>query len=122
MTTLREINQQFKLGKLPECLDFSFKQPDAIDWTKVSYNTFYKSPEFWLNKFDNPTALLNLPGGTEIIQSLIDNAKTPLEEMEDLQNIGTSFTYVNINIYTENIDDGLDKSTETSEPTHCFQE
>ena len=113
MTSLREINQQFQLGKLPECLNFSFKQPDEIDWRKVAYNTYYKSPDFWLNKFDNPTAFLNLPAGAEIIQSMIDNSTTPLEEITERQNI---------NICSININDGLDKSANTAESTHCIKE
>jgi len=113
MTSLSEINQQFQLGKLPDCLNFSLKQPDEIDWKKVAYNTYYKSPEFWLNKFDNPTAFLNLPAGAEIIQSMIENSTTPLEEMTERQNI---------NISSMNINDGLDKSTSTAEPTHRIKE
>ena len=75
-----KLNEKLRLGELPDELNFTSSVPD-LDIEKVRYNTFYKSPEFWLHKFENPQAFLNLPGSENIIQSLIENSKTPLEEM-----------------------------------------
>jgi hypothetical protein len=76
-----KINEKLKLGELPDELNFTSSVIPDLDIEKVRYNTFYKSPEFWLHKFENPIAFLNLPGSENIIQSLIENSQTPLEEM-----------------------------------------
>ena len=85
MESISDINIQFKLGKLPECLNFAPRQRDEIDWGKVAYNAFYKSPEFQLSKITNPTAFLNMPAGREIIEAMAANTHSPLEEMNDRQ-------------------------------------
>ena len=85
MSSIRELNTQFQLGQLPDALNYAPKVYCEISIDKLRYNSYYKSPEFFLNKFENPTALLNLPGGIDIIQSLIENSKTPLEEILELQ-------------------------------------
>lgn len=100
MSSIRELNAQLKLGQLPDALNYAPKQNVEIGFDKIRYNSYYKSPEFWLNKFENPTALLNLAGGVDIIKSIMDNSRTPLEEMTELQNKEIS---------TYNIEDGLDK-------------
>ena len=76
-----KINEKLRLGELPDELNFTASLTPDLDLEKLRYNTFYKSPEFWLHKFENPQAFLNLPGSENIIQSLIENSKTPLEEM-----------------------------------------
>ena len=76
-----KLNEKLRFGELPDELNFTASFVPDLDIEKVRYNTFYKSPEFWLHKFENPKAFLNLPGSENIIQSLIENSKTPLEEM-----------------------------------------
>jgi hypothetical protein len=68
---------------LPNELNFSIAQPD-IDWSKVQYNTFYKSFELHKNKY--PEGFDNLPAFEKII-SECENAKTPLEEIIKRQEI-----------------------------------
>ena len=82
MTTelIRKFNKMFSEGQLPEEFDFSIKPTDNIDWSKVKYNTFYKEPEFYINRF--PSGFRDLPGFDKIIDKMVDNALTPLEEME----------------------------------------
>ena len=80
---IKRINHDLWNGVLPVELDFSLKQLEEIDWKKVSYNTFYKSPEFFINKF--PPGFENLPGVDKMLDVMIENAKTPLEEMEERQ-------------------------------------
>ena len=76
-----KINEKLRLGELPDELNFTASLIPDLDLEKLRYNTFYKSPEFWLHKFENPIAFLNLPASEKIIQSLIENSQTPLEEM-----------------------------------------
>ena len=78
MTTL---NEKLRLGILPDELNFTASFFPDLDMDKVRYNTFYKSPEFWLHKFENPIAFLNLPASEKILESMIENSSTPLEEM-----------------------------------------
>jgi hypothetical protein len=78
----RKIVEMINRGLLPDELNFTEKPPqEPIDLEKLRYNTFYKSPEFWLNKFENPNAFLNMSGSNQIIDMFIANSKTPLEEI-----------------------------------------
>ena len=83
----RGLNEKLRLGVLPDELNFTASFVPDLDMDKVRYNTFYKSPEFWLHKFENPTAFLNLPASEIILESMIENATTPLEEMISRANI-----------------------------------
>ena len=93
-----KLNEKLRLGELPDELNFTSSVPD-LDIEKVRYNTFYKSPEFWLHKFENPIAFLNLPGSESIIESLIENSHSPLEEM-----ISRSTVYEHIEQQCEELD------------------
>ena len=83
MTTelIKKFNQLFKDGIIPDELSFSIKeeQDDNFDWQKVRYNTFYKQPEFFWDKF--PEGFENIPGFHKIIDKMVDNALDPLEEI-----------------------------------------
>lgn len=85
MESVSDINIQLMLGKLPDCLNFAPRQRDEIDLEKLSYNVFYKSPEFQLSRISNPIAFLNMPAGKEIIEAMAENARSPLEEILDRQ-------------------------------------
>ena len=78
---LRKINEQFAQGILPPELNFTGIINDNIDWEKVKYNAFYRSPEYFLNQF--PPGFENLPGADKIIDEMILNSKSPLEEMKE---------------------------------------
>jgi hypothetical protein len=82
MTTelIRKFNKMFSEGELPQEFDFTIKPAENIDWSKVKYNTFYKEPEFYINRF--PSGFRDLAGFDKIIDKMVDNALTPLEEME----------------------------------------
>ena len=78
--TLTRIIKQLKNGELPPELNFTNKEQEEIDWSKVQYNAFYKSPSFFESKF--PEGLVdNLPGFDKVIESMAENAQSPLEEM-----------------------------------------
>ena len=85
--SLAEINKQLKLGKCPDCLNFGIRYKTEVDFDKLKYNSLYTEESYWLNKWENPQALLNLPGGIDIIKRIAQSAKSPLEEMEEKQNI-----------------------------------
>ena len=80
---LRQINRCFQNGVLPSLLNYTIQPKDAIDWDKVRYNAFYKSPDFLLNKF--PAGFENLPASDILIDKMISTMKSPLEEMEERQ-------------------------------------
>jgi hypothetical protein len=78
--TLTRIIKQLKNGELPPELNFTNKEQEEIDWSKVQYNAFYKSPSFFESKFPEGLAD-NLPGFDKVIESMACNAQSPLEEM-----------------------------------------
>jgi hypothetical protein len=79
MSDINEINDSFKQGILPDCLNFSLPSVDAFDWEKVKYNTFYKSYEFAEKKF--PKGYENIPGFDKVIELCIPKM-TPVEEIK----------------------------------------
>ena len=82
---IKRINNLLKNNIIPVELDFvNMSHNDPIDWEKVAYNTFYKTPEYFINKF--PPGLESLPGWEQIVDKMISNTKSPLEEMENRQN------------------------------------
>ena len=74
-------------GICPAELNFSGNKEDVIDWYKVRYNTFFKSNEYFENKF--PAELQNLPAFDKIIDLIVDKNKdnSPLKEITEKQNI-----------------------------------
>ena len=78
---IKKILEQLDRGILPPELDFNHKEETEDFWEKVRYNTFYKDPYYFVNKFPNPKAFLNLPGAADIVIDMAENAKSPLEEI-----------------------------------------
>jgi hypothetical protein len=74
-------------GICPAELNFSGNKEDVIDWDKVRYNTFFRSNEYFEDKF--PTELQNLPAFDKIIDLIVDKNKdnSPLKEITEKQNI-----------------------------------
>jgi chemotaxis protein CheY-P-specific phosphatase CheC len=83
----QNILKQLDNGILPKELDFNSPDDTTEEeyWAKIQYNTFYKNPYYFINKFPNPTAFMNLPAAEEIINEMIEHAKTPLEEILERQ-------------------------------------
>ena len=67
-------------GFLPICLNYSNGMNEPIDWQKVAYNTFYKTPDFFESKF--PPGFSRLPGGDKILDLMAKKAKSPLDEIK----------------------------------------
>jgi hypothetical protein len=80
-----EINESFNNGIVPIQFDFSEKINEDIDWSKVKYNTFYKEPDFLISRF--PSGFKELAGFDKIIDTMLENVKSPLEEMEERSKI-----------------------------------
>ena len=96
---IKKLNYLFENGMLPQEFNYDISKPEIVDWSKVQYNTFYKSQEYHVGKF--PNGFQNLPGYDKIINNIILNAKSPLEEIITRQNI----------IYVEDINEGNSSST-----------
>jgi hypothetical protein len=88
---INEINNDFKMGDLPACFNYKPKKLDEVDFSKLQYNSYYKSPEFMLSKFSNPTAFLNMAGGLQILELMAENSPCPLEAMIERQRFSQSF-------------------------------
>ena len=93
MSSFADILRKLEQGELPEELDFRKKeQNEELDWSKIQYNTFYKSDEYILERFPNSMAFQNLPGSNLFLDEIRNNITTPLQEIEERQkgNISTS--------------------------------
>ena len=73
---------ELELGIVPEKFDFRIKLKEDLDFSKVQYNSIYKSPLFYLNRMPNPQAFLNLPFnvGIDILNEIAEKSLSPLEE------------------------------------------
>lgn len=94
-SNINKVIEELEMGILPVELTFNQEQifnEELI--SKIQYNAFYKTFDYWADKF--PTGFLNLPGSEKIINHIKDNAITPLEELNKRSNN---------NISHNNIDD-----------------
>jgi hypothetical protein len=67
------INKAMEMGILPDSLNYGcgFKVNDStVDWSKVQYNTFYKTPEYFEKRFH--PCLKNLPGFDTVLESIVE--------------------------------------------------
>ena len=80
---IKKINQDLEQGKLPDCLNFVDEPKEKFDWRMVKYNTFYKDREYIIGQF--PKGFETLPAFDKIIDEIIENIDSPLEEMERRQ-------------------------------------
>ena len=80
---IRDILKDLDIGILPNELDFTKKEvEEKIDVNKIKYNAFYKDYNYFDKKFHG---LQNYPGYDEYINHLVENTKTPLEELEEIK-------------------------------------
>jgi len=78
---------------LPSQLDYNLNPVINYDVNKIQYNSYYKSFEFFDSKF--PSGFENMPGYYNIINEIKNNAKTPLDEMNDRLNLSYSIDITN---------------------------
>jgi hypothetical protein len=80
---LKDILNDLDNGILPAELDFSQKQnEEQIDINKIKYNAFYRDYNYFDKKFNG---LQNYPGYDDYINYLVENSKTPLEQLEEIK-------------------------------------
>lgn len=78
-----QIIQQLNAGILPDELNYTNeKHFEGLDVAKLQYNAFYRSYDFYLNKF--PKGMENLPGFEKVIEYIqeINADNSPLKEIE----------------------------------------
>lgn len=74
-----EINQAFAMGYIPPKLNYAVHPVEEIDWSKVQYNSFYKTYDFAHSKF--PAGCDSIKGFENVIKACIPKI-SPLEEIE----------------------------------------
>lgn len=80
-----KVELEFEQDNIPFELDYRLpevKQVDSyynmeLDFGKVNYNEYYRSPEFFNGKFSGDPS--NIPGWNKIIEEMARNAKYPIE-------------------------------------------
>lgn len=85
--SIRELNEQFNKGILPDELNFGIQKEFVLDINKIKYNAFYRSYDFYESKF--PKGYESIPGFDNIISYMAkkadDKKKSPLDELEQLE-------------------------------------
>jgi len=79
MQNIRDLNNDLANGILPDSLFFGKKEIKPIDWAKVQYNTFYRNPDYFKNKFHKGLDQILPP---EVFEKMAERAMSPAEEME----------------------------------------
>jgi hypothetical protein len=78
-----QLIQQINAGILPDALNYTGeKQFEGVDVAKLQYNAFYRSYDFYINKF--PKGMENLPGFEKVIEHIQEknSDNSPLKEIE----------------------------------------
>lgn len=78
--TSKNVMQELQNGDLPSELDYRPQGTVEIDWSQVYYNTFMKTPEYFESKF--PSGMVGIPGFSKVLETMAENALSPLEAME----------------------------------------
>ena len=85
---IKSINDSFINGFIPNCLFYntSAEYNMSIDISKIQYNNYYQSYEFFESKF--PKGYDNIIGFSDVIECMATNAKlkniNPLDEINFL--------------------------------------
>ena len=86
---IKSINNSFNNGFIPNYLfynTFPSEYNMSIDISKIQYNTYYQSYEFFESKF--PKGYDNIIGFSDVIENMATNAKlkniNPLDEINNL--------------------------------------
>lgn len=86
MSNIKELNNSLKAGFLPDELNYSLERPNnAVDISKLQYNAFYRSYDFFMNKY--PKGIDSIPGFTDYIDYVVQTKaeNTPLKELNDIK-------------------------------------
>jgi hypothetical protein len=79
MQNIRDLNKDLSNGVLPDSLFFGKKEVQPLDWEKVQYNTFFRNPDYFKNKFHKGLDQILPP---EFFDKMAERAMTPAEEMD----------------------------------------
>ena len=121
MNLMKRMNEMLKQGILPPELDFGNQENGEIDWNMVRYNTFYKTPEFVLERFPNSEAFLNLPGGLDILSEMAEKMTTPLDEIEERRKVSDKVIVAEEKESHELVDKSVPSNNEESESTRLVE-
>ena len=75
------ILKEFNNNILPAEFNFNTEVQPELDWSKVKYNTFYKTNEYYESIL--PSQLKKMPGYDLMLEYLVNNSLTPLEEINN---------------------------------------
>jgi hypothetical protein len=76
-----KFNKLLQQGICPAELNFSKKEKEPLDMSKLQYNAFYRTYEYHLSKIPKP--LHKIPGIEKLVQIRMDNYTESLEENID---------------------------------------
>lgn len=81
MSDIKTIVKSLEQGICPPEFNFRINKCNEIDWQKVRYNTFFRSHEFFEEKF--PQGFENIPGFDKIVNSIVEKNQdnSPLKEI-----------------------------------------
>jgi len=87
--SIKEILKNLDNGILPDALNYSINaNNDKIDISKLQYNAFYRSYDFYASKY--PKGMVeNLPGFDKVLDYIVELKKdtTPIKELEEILKI-----------------------------------
>jgi hypothetical protein len=86
MSSSKELVKMLNNGILPDALRFDGKQKEQTDedLMQMFHNWFHKDYSDFEKKF--PPGYESIPGFNKIIESMVENQLTPLEELEIRKN------------------------------------
>jgi hypothetical protein len=76
-----KFNKLLQQGICPAELNFSKKEKEPLDMSKLQYNAFYRTYEFHLSKIPKP--LHKIPGIEKLVQIRMDDYADSLKENLD---------------------------------------
>lgn len=83
--SIKEILKQLDSGILPDKFNYSITNNDNVDISKLQYNAFYRSYDFYSSKY--PKGMVeSLPGFDNYINYVVEKNKnkTPLQEYNEI--------------------------------------
>lgn len=87
--SIKEQLKQLDNGILPDVFNYNISNSnDKIDISKLQYNSFYRSYDFYASKY--PKGMVEtLPGFNKVIDYVVELKKdtTPLKELEELNKL-----------------------------------
>jgi hypothetical protein len=80
MSNIKEINKLFKNGIIPNEFFYNTEIRKNIDFYKLYYNDYYKSPDYIASKL--PIGWESIPGFDQVIEEMANMTFLPMQEIE----------------------------------------